>query len=182
MVRLDAVILDDKRHIAIAPGATLRCSMAKAFSEWVREDLTPLALTLGAALASVENADSFECRGRNRVAGAKLSEHGKGNAIDVHAIKLANGVLVQPTDASVSKEFRDHWLGSVCKRFTTVLGPGSDGYHENHIHVDLAERHNGYRICHWEVRTQEEEVARRGVPVPAPRPTQAGITSRKAAQ
>jgi hypothetical protein len=42
-------------------------------------------------------------------------------------------------------------LHSVCRRFTTVLGPGSDGYHEEHIHLDLAERRSGYRICQWEV-------------------------------
>jgi len=42
----------------------------------------------------------------------------------------------------------------------TVLGPGSDGYHEEHIHLDLAERHNGYRICQWDVN----------LPVPLPRP------------
>jgi hypothetical protein len=33
-----------------------------------------------------------------------------------------------------------------------VLGPGSDGYHEEHIHLDQAERRNGFRICQWDVR------------------------------
>jgi hypothetical protein len=33
-----------------------------------------------------------------------------------------------------------------------VLGPGSDGYHEDHVHVDLAERRGGYRVCEWDVR------------------------------
>ena len=33
----------------------------------------------------------------------------------------------------------------------TVLGPGSDGYHEDHIHLDLMERHNNYKICQWNV-------------------------------
>ncbi len=39
-----------------------------------------------------------------------------------------------------------------CARFTTVLGPGSDGFHESHLHVDLAERHNHYKICQWELK------------------------------
>ena len=34
----------------------------------------------------------------------------------------------------------------------TVLGPGSDGYHEEHIHLDLAERRNNYKVCQWDVR------------------------------
>jgi len=32
-----------------------------------------------------------------------------------------------------------------------VLGPGSDWYHEDHIHLDLMERRNNYRICQWNV-------------------------------
>jgi hypothetical protein len=32
-----------------------------------------------------------------------------------------------------------------------VLGPGSDWYHEDHIHLDLAQRRNDYRICQWNV-------------------------------
>jgi len=44
-----------------------------------------------------------------------------------------------------------------CARFTTVLGPGSDGYHEDHIHVDLMERHSGYRICQWDLHDAPSE-------------------------
>ena len=33
-----------------------------------------------------------------------------------------------------------------------MLGPGSDGYHEEHIHLDLAARRNNYKICQWDVR------------------------------
>jgi hypothetical protein len=61
---------------------------------------------------------------------------------------------------------------SVCARFTTVLGPGSDGYHEDHVHVDLAERRGGYRICEWDIRTPEQAPAAEpdAVPLPRPRP------------
>ena len=55
-------------------------------------------------------------------------------------------------------------------RFSTVLGPGSDGYHENHIHVDLAERRGGYRMCQWDVREPDEELGAAAVPLPKPRP------------
>jgi Extensin-like protein C-terminus len=51
----------------------------------------------------------------------------------------------------VSREVRETILHSMCARFTTVLGPGSDGYHEDHIHLDLMERHNNYKICQWNV-------------------------------
>jgi hypothetical protein len=58
----------------------------------------------------------------------------------------------------------------VCARFSTVLGPGSDGYHEDHIHLDLMERHNDYRICQWSVWDPLPAIA----PVlPASRPAEA---------
>ena len=65
-----------------------------------------------------------------------LSEHGKANALDVRAIKLANGRSIGLTDRSMPRDVRERVLHSVCARFSTVLGPGSDWYHEDHIHLD----------------------------------------------
>ena len=90
------------------------------------------------ALSELDNFDSFECRGRNRVVGAKLSEHGLANALDVRGLKFANGRSLSLTDRILPRETRENLLHSVCTRFTTVLGPGSDWYHEDHIHLDLA--------------------------------------------
>jgi hypothetical protein len=151
LVRLEAVILADKSHVAITPAAVLRCTMASALVDWVRTDMAPLAAGLGTSLRDLDNFDSFECRGRNRVVGAKLSEHGRANAIDVRALKLANGQSISLTDRTVSRELRETVLHSVCARFSTVLGPGSDWYHEDHIHLDLMERRGNYKICQWNV-------------------------------
>jgi hypothetical protein len=125
--------------------------MAEAIAGWVREEATPRALELGSSLKAVENLASFDCRGRNGIAGAKLSEHGKANALDIHSLRLANGKVVELTDPHVPKDFREGLRKSACAQFTTALGPGSDGSHEDHIHVDLLERRGGYRICEWEV-------------------------------
>jgi len=80
-----------------------------------------------------------------------MSEHGRANALDIRALKFANGQSLSLTDRGVAREQREAVLHSVCARFTTVLGPGSDWYHEDHIHLDLAERRSGYRICQWNV-------------------------------
>jgi hypothetical protein len=106
----------------------------------------------------------------NRVTGAKLSEHGKANALDLRSLTLADGRTIHPTDVAVSRDFRERMRASACERFATVLGPGSDGYHEEHIHVDLAERHGGYRICHWEIREPAPPAPVVNVPLPRPRP------------
>jgi len=151
LVRLDAVVLADKRRVALTPAATLRCTMALAIADWVRTDVAPIAAGLGSPLAALDNFDSYDCRGRNGIAGAQLSEHGRANALDVRGFKLADGRFVGLIDRTVPRELRETVLHSVCTRFTTVLGPGSDWYHEDHIHLDLMERHNNYRICQWNV-------------------------------
>ena len=151
LVLLEAVVLPDQRQVAVKPAAILRCTMASAIADWIRTDMAPLALSLGSVISDLDNFDSFECRGRNRVAGARLSEHGRANALDVRALKLANGRSISLTDRAVPRELRESVLHSVCARFSTVLGPGSDWYHEDHIHLDLMERHNNYRICQWNV-------------------------------
>jgi hypothetical protein len=151
LVRLEAIVLPDKRQVSVKPAAILRCAMASAIADWIRTDIAPLAATLGSAISDLDNFDSFECRGRNRIVGATLSEHGRANALDLRALKLADGRSISLTDRTVPRELRETVLHSVCARFSTVLGPGSDWYHEDHIHLDLAERRGNYRICQWNV-------------------------------
>jgi hypothetical protein len=151
-VLLDTVILPDQSKVTVAPPATLRCPMAEEIAQWVREDVAPTAAKLGAPLRGLDNFDSYDCRGRNRVRGATLSEHGRADALDVRLFKLADGQALTLTDVNVDKAWRETIRASACARFSTVLGPGSDGAHEEHIHLDLAERHNGYKICQWDVR------------------------------
>jgi hypothetical protein len=153
VVQLDAVILPDDSRVAVEPAPVFRCEMAAALTDWIREELAAaVAEKLGSPLRAVENFDAFSCRGRNRVIGAQISEHGKANAVDIRSFKLVDGTSAQPTDPNISKEFRDGMRKGACERFKTVLGPGADGYHEDHIHIDLAERRSDYRLCQWEVR------------------------------
>ncbi|MBI3702671.1 MAG: extensin family protein, partial [Rhizobiales bacterium] len=83
----------------------------------------------------------------------------------LRAFTLADKRTIGLTDMTVPKAWRAALRESACARFTTVLGPGSDGYHESHIHLDIAERRNGYRICQWEVREPPPPI-----PLPPPRP------------
>ena len=88
----------------------------------------------------------------------------------MRAFKLANGRSISLTDRTVSRDLRETVLHSVCARFSTVLGPGSDWYHEDHIHLDLIERRNNYRICQWNVYDPLPQVAPL---LPAERPEEA---------
>jgi hypothetical protein len=173
-VRLEAVVLPDGSRVSLTPPATVRCSMAEALVRWVREDVATAVQTFGAPLRSIDNYASYHCRGRNNIVGAQLSEHGRANALDIRSVGLRDGRRVGLTDPQVTRDFREKMRRDACRRFSTVLGPGSDGYHEDHVHVDLQERaHGRFAMCQWEVRdppepTDAAEIAK--IPLPPPRP------------
>ena len=169
-MRLEAVVLPDKRRVSLKPAATLRCAMAAAVADWIRTDMAPLAQASAASSAISTISTRSNAAAATGVAGAKLSEHGRANALDVRGLKLANGQSISLTDRTVPRELRESVLHSVCARFSTVLGPGSDGYHEDHIHLDLMERRNNYRICQWNVWDPLPQIAPL---LPAERPEEA---------
>jgi extensin-like protein len=159
VVALDAVLLADRHSIALSPAATLRCPMAEAVTHWIRDDVAPTIAALGQSLRAVETLDSFDCRRRNGIIDAKISEHARANALDLRAFKLANGAAIELTDASIAKSLREKLRRSACYRFSTVLGNGADAYHDSHVHLDLLERGNHYRICRWDVLDVTETAA-----------------------
>lgn len=169
LVKVAAVLLPDKTRIAIKPAAALDCSMAESLAGWLRDEAAPRVAKLGSHLAAIENYDSYECRSRNRVPGAKISEHAHGNAIDVRALHLADGRRLELTDPTVDMTLREGLRDSACHRFTTVLGPGADSHHNGHIHLDIERRTAGYRICEWDVR-EPTPPGIALVPLPLPRP------------
>ena len=113
----------------------------------------------GMSLRGIETFDPFGCRSFNGISGAKLSEHGHANALDVRSLKLANGTVIELTNATVSKALREQLRQTACARFSTVLGNGADAYHENHVHIDLMQRSNNYRICQWNILDRTEIAA-----------------------
>jgi hypothetical protein len=195
-VLLQSVTLPDRSKVAVVPAATLRCPMATAVAQWVREDVAAAAAKLGSPLRGLENLGSYQCRGRDAVRGATLSEHGRANALDLLAFKLGNGKVLVLADPKAPEDFRDAVRQSACARFMTVLGPGADSAHSGHVHVDLESRRNDYKICEWDVRipvapaaaarSKQSTLARAAkiippdeVPLPRPRPARELFSARK---
>ncbi len=183
-VSLSAVRMKDGRLVPLEPAAVLRCEMAASVAHWLREKVDPSTATLGSKLAGVMVAASQQCRPRNRVAGAKISEHGRGNAIDLRGLALEDGrrVVIGTPASGASREvampiaFRETLKTDACADFTTILGPGSDGYHEQHLHLDRAQRRSGAVLCQWAVAgppPKAPESAPAAAPTPPARPADA---------
>ena len=147
--RLSAVRLHDGSRVELRPSVLARCETALAFARWVREELAEAARHSGGRLERIEVAGSYSCRPRNNLSGARLSEHGIANAIDVGALILRGGRRVAIDDKEAPAILLAEARRSACANFTTVLGPGADAAHERHLHVDLARRRGGYRMCQW---------------------------------
>lgn len=167
VVDLAGVVLADGRRVAIDPPASLNCVMAEQIAKWLRDDLAPTAASIGHPFRTVRNAASYVCRGRNNNPRARLSEHGRANALDIRGFQTLGGdwLLVGST---LPPALQAQMKRGACERFMTVLGPGSDGFHEDHIHVDLATRSSDYRMCRWNLPGGAVVSSR---PPPAPAPT-----------
>ncbi len=136
--------------VGMKPAATLTCNMAATFATWTRKELVPAARTrYFSGVRTIHQGSSYSCR---KIAGSRvLSEHGKGNALDIMSIELNNG-----KDIDVRKPglfaFRERSLLNTvradgCQYFNTVLGPGYNKDHADHFHFDVKARRNGYVAC-----------------------------------
>jgi len=141
-------------RVRLKPTAMLRCPMIPQVERWVRETVAPAAVYyFGSEVVELSIAGSYSCRPMNHVSGAKLSEHGYANALDVSGFTLADGRKISVKRGWNGDDAEQAYLRTVhrgaCKQFMTVLGPDHDRAHNDHFHVDLA-RHGGdglKRIC-----------------------------------
>jgi hypothetical protein len=135
--------------VSVKPAVTTNCAVGLALTQWVATSVGPAAQTiLSGTIASLEIGTSYECRSQNHQAGAKLSEHAFGNGVDLAAFRLADGRRVEiGAGDDAATRFVAEVRAAACKSFMTVLGPGSDAEHGNHLHLDLRARKHDYRIC-----------------------------------
>ncbi len=121
----------------------MTCPLAHGFELWVREAVQPAArVWLGSQVVKIESFGTYSCRPVDNVAGARLSEHGRANAVDIGAFLLADGRRITVLEGwSGSDENVRRFLRAVhdagCRRFSVVLGPDANAYHHNHLHFDL---------------------------------------------
>ncbi|CAA7612175.1 extensin family protein [Magnetospirillum sp. UT-4] len=133
------------------PGV-VTCAMARTMARFELEVVQPAAFArFGQPVKRIHHMGTYDCRVRRtstKVAaqyggsrGGRLSEHAKGQAIDIGAFELADGTMV-----SVKKDWRaggarsgflhDVARGS-CSTFNVALTPNHDRLHQDHLHLDI---------------------------------------------
>ncbi|WP_216330090.1 extensin family protein [Rhizobium sp. X9] len=139
--------------IKLEPSGTMRCETALALSRWTREMMLPAAaLALPEKkVTAIANASTYICRNRNSAENGKISEHAKGNAVDISTIAFDKGepLVMKPRgeDGTPEGAFQRAITAAACLFFRTVLSPGSDATHQDHLHLDVLERKGDYLYC-----------------------------------
>ncbi|SFR58487.1 extensin family protein [Litoreibacter janthinus] len=132
--------------VALTQHAKIDCNTAKALRSWVENGVKPAVGRRGGGVKSIQVVAHYACRTRNNQKGAKVSEHGRGRAVDIAAINLKDG-----SSMTVLKGWRSAQNGPALKRmhkaacgpFGTVLGPNANRFHQDHFHFDTARYRSG---------------------------------------
>ena len=147
--RIDRII----SGVALSPASQLRCATALALARWTETVVLPAAAALPekVELTGINHGSTYVCRRRNNLPTGKMSEHSIGNAIDIADFEFDGrqpiGISPRQGDGDIEEAFQRAVRGGACLHFTTVLGPGSDTSHAGHLHLDIAKRRGGYRLC-----------------------------------
>jgi hypothetical protein len=150
--------------VAIKPTATLACPIVSVLDHWLAESVQPAAQRwFGQRVVEIKQISAYSCRGMNGNPNAHISEHAFGNALDIAGFTLADGRHVTVKDGWKGMPEEQGFLRDIeaaaCQQFTTVLAPGSNVYHYDHIHVDLMRRASRRLICQPAAVSGEEVAA-----------------------
>ena len=141
--------------------------MVSELDRWIATAVQPAAMRwFGSPVVEIKQISAYSCRGMNGNPRARISEHAFGNALDIASFTLADGrkITVKNGWHGLPEEqgFLRDVQGAACDQFTTVLAPGSNVFHYDHIHVDLMRRASGHRACNPRAVSGEEVAARAG--------------------
>ncbi len=136
----------------LKPAAKLACPLVSALDRWVSDGVQPAALRwFNSPVTVIHQIGSYSCREMVGSGSNHISEHAFGNALDVAGFTLADGRTVTVKNGWHGSPQEQGFLHDVqfsaCQTFVTVLAPGYNPEHYNHIHVDLMRRRRGYRPC-----------------------------------
>jgi hypothetical protein len=118
------------------------CPVAERLYRWLHDGVRPAARDImGSDVSRIQSLGSYACRTRNNQSGAALSEHARANAIDIAAFTLSDGRTVKVAGGWRGAGDEQAFLRRVhrdgCQRFSIVIGPDADRFHQDHLHLDM---------------------------------------------
>jgi len=142
----NAVRVRSVSGVTLSQQSVMDCTTAKALKIWIENGIHPAIKRRGGGVVSLRVVAHYACRTRNNRPGARISEHGRGRAIDIAAFTLKDGTTITVLDgwnARREGKILRSIHGAACGPFGTVLGPKADRYHRDHFHLDTARYRNG---------------------------------------
>lgn len=141
------------KGVSLSPPGEMRCQTALSLTRWTQDVVSPFLQKAqpGETLAAVDQASAYVCRNRNSASSGKISEHARGNAVDIAGFTFKSGktftIAPREEDSTLDGAFQRAIAAAACLYFSTVLDPGSDAAHETHLHLDTLARKGGYHYC-----------------------------------
>lgn len=123
----------------------MTCGAAAALYVWERHIARQAAVEfLGSPISRIETYGSYSCR--NIAGSGRLSEHARGNAIDISGFRLEDGRLIDVKTYWGKGGKEDRFLrrlhSGACDLFSVTLGPDYNAAHKDHFHLDMGPGHS----------------------------------------
>ncbi|MBF2748460.1 extensin family protein [Enterobacter bugandensis] len=123
------------------------CPLALSSALFVSQQARPLTKRFtGSELTRIEHLGSFACRNIYHRPDARRSEHATAEALDIAALRLANGERVTVLNGWKSAKTQP-WLKALlaasCGYYGNGLGPEYNAAHASHFHLGM----RGFGLC-----------------------------------
>ena len=144
----NAWVVSEVAGVKLSRPSIMSPDLIRSLETWVAREARPIIGRKGGGLEELTVAAHYACRTRNSRPDARLSEHAKGNAIDISSFVLRDGSRISVLNGWQGRDSRTlrRLHASACGPFGTVLGPEADRFHQDHFHFDVA-RHRGGAYC-----------------------------------
>lgn len=147
-------VMANGRLIPFSSPATIDCGLATALPQWAADVDSYAQSHDRTTVERIGISTSYMCRNVDNQESGNLSFHAFGDALDVIGLTLGDGrnLTIAGTWNATPKDGRDiirYAHDAACSRFTTVLGPDADAFHQDNLHLDLGCHGKSctYRIC-----------------------------------
>ena len=95
--------------VSLSQQSVMDCGTAKALKQWINKGVKPAVGSKGGGLSGLKVAAHYFCRTRNNKVGTKVSEHGKGRAIDISWLVWNDGRTI-----GFLKGWHNTWIAKPC--------------------------------------------------------------------